>query len=245
MVRFSLRFQAGMILAVGVLLAGGISPSSGEETGGTADLGVDITELSPVVDNPYAAFDSLRRAVYTGRDRDPDTGKTSKVRMEVTVRDTTMMLAGAKVTVVDITDYQDGEAVEQTRSYYAQHRTGVVYYLGEHVDDLAGGKIVGHEGQWVAGEKGNRAGVFMPAAPRVGDVFEPERAPGVAQSRSKVLAVGRTVKVAAGAFANCVETEEYDPIEKTTRRRVYCSGVGLVKESSADRTIELASRESR
>ncbi|HKQ58077.1 MAG TPA: hypothetical protein VJY35_09435 [Candidatus Eisenbacteria bacterium] len=211
----------------------------------SVDHGVELSELSPVVDNPHVGFGSLKRAVYTGRDRDSDTGKTSKIRMEVTVRDTAVMLVGIKVMVLDILDFQDEVQIEAKRNYYAQDKAGGVYCLAEHVDDVVDGKVVGHDGQWTAGEKGAKAGFVMPPAPKVGDVFEPERAPGIARDRSKVVAVGKTVKVAAGTFTGCIETESFDPIEKTSQRRIYAPGVGLVKESSPERTIELASRETR
>src|SRR5262245_57605475 len=220
MVRFVERYAAWGVLVVWVLLLGvGVAPSSGESTVTSAGIGVDIAELGPGIDHPLVAFGSLKRAVFTGKDRDPDSGTTSKVRMEMSVRETTVVIAGVKATVVDVSDWQDGELVEKTRDYYAQHRSGAVYYLGEHVDDISDGKVVGHEGEWVAGENKALAGIYMPATPKAGDVFEQERAPGVAQDRSKVIAVGRTVKVPAGTFTNCIETEDYDPIGKSTQRK--------------------------
>ena len=246
MVRFIQQNAAGTVFAVAVFLAGvGVSLSTGEQAPQPPDLGVDAGELSPVVDNPYVPLGSLKRAVYTGRDRDPDTGRTSKVRMEMTVRETTVTLAGVKTTVVDVTAYEDGEVVERSRDFYAKHRSGAVYSIGDEVDDLTGGKIVGHEGQWVAGEGTSRAGLYMPASPKVGDIFEQERAPGIAERHSRVLATGKTIKVAAGTFSNCIETEDSDTIEKTTQRRFYCAGVGLIKETSPERSLELASRETR
>ena len=94
-------------------------------------------------------------------------------------------------------------------------------------------------------QNGTRAGLLMPASPKLGDVFEPERAPGIAQERSKVVSTSRTIKVPAGTFKDCLEAEVYDPIGKTTVRRWYCPGAGLVKEAGVERVIELASREPR
>jgi hypothetical protein len=238
------RRAARALSVAGLLTCVAIATARAAE-GTAADPGVVLTDLSPVVDHPHVGFASLKKAVYTGKDRDSDTGKTSKIRMEVTARDTAVMLAGIKVMVLDIADFQDDVQVEAKRNYFAQDKTGAVYCLAEHVDDIVDGKVVGHDGQWTAGEKGAKAGLVMPPAPKVGDVFEPERAPGVARDRSKVVAVGKTVKVAAGTFTDCIETESYDPIEKTSQRRIYAPGVGLVKESSPERTIELASRETR
>jgi len=221
------------------------SPSAGQDTTPGPDIGVDRAALSPVVSNPHVALSTLKRAVYTGKERDADTGKASRIRIEITVRDTAETVAGVKVTVVDVTQFADDEAVEKARDFYAQHSSGAVHYLGSLVDDYDGGKVIGHDGQWVAGEGSSKAGLLMPAAPKVGDPFEQQRAPGIAQSRSKVLSTARTVKVPAGTFKDCVEVECYDPIEKATQRKWYCPGVGLVRESSVERTVELTERVAR
>lgn len=194
------------------------------------DLGVEASALTPRVDHPYVAFAAVPRAVYEGEEVDPETGETLGLRVESTVRDRTATVAGVEVTVVEVLDHEDGELVEETEDYYAQHRSGTVYYLGERVDEFEGGELVGHGGQWLAGRDGARAGVFMPAAPKVGDVFEQEQAPGLAEDRSTVVAVGVSVTVPAGTFDECIETEDLDPIDDVTEHKFYCSGVGLVRE---------------
>jgi hypothetical protein len=166
--------------------------------------------------------------------------------MEATVRDTFATIAGIKVTVVDVSDYDDGELVEKTQDFYAQHPSGAAYYVGELVDDYDGGKVIGHGGQWIAGENGAPAAVFMPADPKVGDVFEQERVPGVAEDRSKVIAIVSAITVPAGTFLDCIETEDFDPIRKVTQRKTYCRGVGLVREvfdtGGSIELVELARR---
>jgi hypothetical protein len=204
--------------------------STGDAAKAAAGLGVDIDKLSPVVDNPWVALAGRKRAVYAGTEKDADTGEIVKVRMEAVVRDKPETVAGAKVTVVEVSDFDGDELVEKTRDYYAQDTSGVVYYMGEHVDDYEEGKVSGHGGQWVAGEKGAKAGVFMPAAPEVGDEFAQEQAPGIAQDRSRVLAKLGAVTVPAGKFEDCIEVEDYDPIGKTKQKKIYCRGVGLVRE---------------
>jgi hypothetical protein len=224
---------------------GAALPSVPVDSGLGSGIGVNATEMSSVVSNPLLMFNTLKRAVYVGKERDGDTGQSFKVRLELTARDTAETIAGVLATVIEGTDYADDEVVERAQKFYAQHRSGDVYCIAEHIDDYEGGKMVGHEGQWVAGENGTRAGLLMPASPKPGDMFEPERAPGIAQERSKVVSTSRTIKVPAGTFKGCIETEVYDPIGKTTVRRWYCPGAGLVKEAGVERVIELASREPR
>ena len=237
-----MRFISRCAVVLALMATFLASPSTAEHA---PDIGVDRTALSPAVSNPYVAFSTLKRAVYTGKERDPDTGKAFKVRMELSVRDTAETLAGVSATVVDVTHHADDELVERARDFYAQDNIGAVHYIGELVDDYEDGKVVGHDGQWVAGEKGSQVGIFMLATVSVGDVFEQERVPGISQNRVKVLSTTRTVKVPAGTFKDCIEIEEYDVIEKVTARKWYCPGAGLVKETSTERTIELIERVAR
>jgi hypothetical protein len=234
------RSAAGLIgAAVLAAACGGGSPAP-EGAGPTGDIGVDVAELSPAIDNPYVAFGSLRRTVHEGQ------LEGTTVRVESTVRDAPAEIAGVQVTVVDVSEFEDDELVEKTEDYYAQDRAGVVYYMGERVDDYEDGAVIGHSGQWLANEPGNQAGVFMPAAPRVGDAFEQERAPGVAEDRSTVIETGLSVTVPSGSFSDCIRTEDVDPLGGAAEQKVYCRGVGLVRETtSAGENLDLTELETR
>ena len=138
-----------------------------------------------------------------------------------------------------MTEYADGELTEHTLDYYAQHADGTVYYLGEDVDVYEDGQLVGHEGAWKAGEGENQAGVFMPATPEVGMVFEQERAPGIAEDRSTVLEVDVAITVAAGSFDGCMRTEDVNPLDDATEWKVYCPDVGIVREENDEGALDL------
>jgi hypothetical protein len=218
----------GLVVAAAACGGDGGGTNGGE---GRAGVGFDTAGVSSTIDHPYVAFAAVRRAVYDGTEVDPDTGDAIPIRVESTPRRESGSVAGLEVTVVAVSDYEDGALVEQTDDYYAQDRAGAVYYLGERVDDYEDGKVVGHHGQWLAGEDGHRAGVFMPARVEIGTEFAQERVPGVAEDRSTVVATGLTVTVPAGTFADCIETEDYDPIDDVTEHKFYCAGVGLVREA--------------
>ena len=81
----------------------------------------------------------------------------------------------------------------------------------------------------------------MPAHPKVGKVFEQERAPGVAEDRSKVVAIGLEVTTPAGLFDDCIRTRDFAPLDKSTEFKIYCAGVGLVREKPADGRLNLVS----
>ncbi len=199
---------------------------STSESGGT---GIDASSFSAKVDNPFFPLSKLRYTLFEGSERS-DAGKTIKTRGENRILRQPDRIAGIPVTVVDVREYENGKLVEHTLDYYAQRRDGSVWYVGEHVDDYENGKISGHGGEWIAGEKGAKPGLFMPADPKVGDKFEQERAPGVAEDRSEVVDVGLEVETKAGRFDDCIRTSDYAPLDKSRELKYYCRGIGMVRE---------------
>src|SRR3954467_11387956 len=96
-------------------------------------------------------------------------------RRKLRVENATVRIAGVPCVVVHRTDTGgNGRVVDQGDTFYAQDAAGNVWLFGE--DDPAR--------TWRAGVHGAEAGLAMPAAPRVGDGFLRERAPGVAADRS-------------------------------------------------------------
>ncbi|OFW63913.1 MAG: hypothetical protein A2Y74_09165 [Actinobacteria bacterium RBG_13_63_9] len=146
-----------------------------------------------------------------------------------------------EVTVAEEKSYEDGELVESTLDYFAQNRDGSVYYFGERVDDYEGGEVVGHGGQWLAGEGNNQPGLFMPAQPTLGLTFQQEKAPGIAEDTSTIVAVDERVTTRAGSFTGCIKTEDFDPLGNTTEFKFYCPGVGLVREEYPSGHLDLVS----
>jgi hypothetical protein len=205
---------------------------------------VDLSRLSPIVTNPFFPLASLRSTVLEGEEVDPESGDPIQTRVELTVLPETTTVAGVEVTVAEVKEYEDGELVERTLDYYAQDPDGTVYYLGEHVDMYEAGTVVGHQGTWLAGEGDNQPGIYMPADPEVGQVFEQERAPGVAEDRSTVLAVEQTIVTPAGELSGCLHVEDLAPIEGGTGEKFYCPGVGIAREAFEGGSLELVAFES-
>ena len=204
---------------------------------------VDLGRLGPIVTNPFFPLASLRSTVLEGEEEDPDTGETIQTRVELTVRPETTTVAGVEVTVAEVKEYEDGELVEATLDYYAQDPEGTVYYLGERVDVYEDGTLIGHEGSWLAGEGANQPGVYMPAHPEAGQVFEQERAPGTAEDRSTVLAVEQSIVTPAGALSGCLQVEDFAPIEGGSGEKYYCPGVGIAGETFEGGSLELVAFE--
>jgi hypothetical protein len=185
-------------------------------------------QFSAKIDNPLFPLASVPVSVLEGSEKG-DKGKRVKTRAVNRVREPGR-IAGEPVTVVDVREYEDGELVEHTRDYYSQRSDGSVWYFGEDVTNYEGGKVAGHEGQWRAGRHNAKPGLFLPGNPRVGQSFEQERAPGVAEDSSTIVSVDASVETPAGRFSRCLKTRDYSPLDKTSEFKFYCRGVGLVRE---------------
>ena len=249
-----MRANATVRILLAVALVGLLAAACGDdddesvEAGGGAaapgDIGADPADLSPNIDHPL--FRNLRAAEPCTRARRPtETGETTNLEVVEEVVEGTATFAGVEATDVLVMEYDDDELVEETHDYYAQGSDGTVYYLGEHVDNYEDGEVVDHEGEWIAGEGDAQVGVFLPPDPQVGDEFEQERAPDVAEDISTVVDTGVSVSVPAD-YAGCLETEDVDPLSDDTRpeHKFYCPDVGLVQEVSPEGdTLDLVSLE--
>jgi hypothetical protein len=213
-------------VTAGLVAAALLAASAGAQD----DPTIGAADSTPRVDHPLVPISSVAVKVFAGSERDPETRERIRTRVVTRVLRGTRTIAGVRSAIVGVREYEDGELVESTRDYYAQRRDGSVFYMGEHVDDFEDGRIVGHEGQWFAGRRGARAGLFMPVDPQVGQVFEQERAPGVAEDRSTVIDLGRRVTTPAGRFSGCIKTRDEAPLDRLVEFKFYCPGVGVVRE---------------
>jgi hypothetical protein len=146
---------------------------------------------------------------------------------------------GVPVVVLQVLEYEDGELVESTRDYHAQHADGSVWYFGEDVDNIEDGTVVNHDGSWLAGEGENQPSLFIPADPQPFDTMAQEQAPGLAEDISTVVQTDLSVQVAAGTFSGCIWTVDVNPLEVASEFKHYCPGPGLVREENAAGVTEL------
>ncbi len=108
----SMRRVAVTLCAGIAVLATCLGASRPKSAGSSiASLGVDPAALSPVVDNPYAPWSLIKRAVYAGFELDDETKDTLEVRVVATVRDHPEPIAGAMATVVEFVVHEQGALV--------------------------------------------------------------------------------------------------------------------------------------
>lgn len=200
------------------------------------DLVFDPSRFVAGVTNPY--FPLIPGTTYSFRG-DTDEGVETVV---VEVTSLVKTVQGISATVVRDRVYLDGDLVEDTYDWFAQDVDGNVWYLGEDSHEIENGVPVNSEGSWEAGVGGALPGIYMWADPsaHVGEAYFQEYFPGEAMDKGRVLGLGRAVQVPAGSFTDCVETEDWNPLEgNTTEHKFYCRGVGLVKEVGGSDVVVL------
>ncbi len=150
----------------------------------------------------------------------------------LTVLTETKLIDGVETRIVEDREEKNGQLIELTRDYFAiDSVTNDVYYFGEDVDVYKNGKVSGHEGSWLSGVKGAKFGMMMPGAPKPGQKFYQEQAPGVGMDRFEILSDSETIVTPAGTFEKCIHVIETSPIEKGLKdHKWYAKGVGQVKD---------------
>ncbi len=197
----------------------------------TRDFFIRKRDLSSVGTNPYFILRPGYRLVLQGR----EDGATIKVVITVLAR--TRIVQGVRTRVVEEREFENGRLVEVSRNYFAISKTNdSVFYFGEDVDIFnETGRVVSHEGAWLAGRGGARAGLIMPGIPLIGARYRQETAPGVALDRAEIVNVTASIRVPAGEFENVLKIRETTPLEPgVVDFKFYVRGIGLVKDGPAE-----------
>ena len=186
----------------------------------TAALTLALATAGPTVDNPYFPLPIGRQWVY----------REGEQRVEVTVTDRTRRIAnGVEARVVRDEVTLKGVPVEITDDYYAQDAEGNVWYLGEATTEYEHGRPVSTEGSFEAGVDGARAGIAMPAHPKVGMRYRQEFYEGHAEDRAKIVSLRERVKVPLKRYRNTLMTLDSNPLEPDVlEAKFYACGVGMV-----------------
>ncbi|MFL5968388.1 MAG: hypothetical protein ACJ74L_02230 [Gaiellaceae bacterium] len=191
------------------------------------------------VTNPWFPLQPGTTFVYTG----VKDGRRGRDVVRVTHEQ--KVIRGVRCTAVSDLLYLDGRLAERTTDWYAQDRAGNVWYFGEATAELdQAGHVTKREGSWRAGVDGARAGIFMPAHPRVGKSYRQEYYKGHAEDHFAVVSVSESVVVPYTAATHALLTKEWTPLEPDTLdQKIYIRGVGLAKEEAVkggDERFELA-----
>ena len=193
--------------------------------------------FSATVTNPYFPLLPGTRWVYRG------VKDGRHLRDVVTVSSRVEQVDGAPCAVVIDRSFLDGKLAESTTDWYTQDERGVVWYFGENTKELdRHGHVTSTEGTWRSGVHGATPGIFMPAAPRVGQAFAQEHFAGHAEDHFRVVALHATISVHYGTFhRRALMTREWTPLEPAVRDgKWYVRGIGEVAEKALRGPLERA-----
>jgi hypothetical protein len=218
-------------VAVLALAAAGLASGAAQADQGLPEgrepAKIDPADFTTKIDNPYYPLRPGDRRVY--RETAPD-GTRQRIVDEVT-RQTKLIANGVTARVIRATvTNRAGKVVEFTEEWFAQDRTGNVWYFGEDTTAYEHGKPDKH-GSFEAGRNGAEPGVQMPARPKPGMRFRLEGGYETgAADHTEVLSVGKEqVEIPFGHFRKTLMMRDFTPLEpKVSELKFYAKGVGAV-----------------
>jgi len=184
-------------------------------------------QFSSTITNPYAPFKVDNTWEYAGE----EDGAFVELLIEVLTK--TEDVGPVETRVVMETEWEDGVLIEESWNYFAQTNDGTVCYFGEAVkiyeyDDKGHVSNILDTGAWRADVGENFPGIFMPANPEPGVIFQMEGGlPDVALDEGKVLGTG-PVKIDGVAYLDAIRVRESNPIDGSSGIKYYAPGVGLI-----------------
>ena len=208
------------------------APAKPDLPQGSERVKLDPADFTVDIDNPYWPMSPGSRWVYRETDA---TGAKEKIVVTVTHK-TKMIANGIEARVVRDVASKNGTPIEITDDWYAQDKSGNIWYLGEAVRNYENGKLVDRAGSFEAGVDGAQAGVVMPANPKPGLEYRQEYYKGKAEDKGAVITVGQEqVEVPFGYFKGVLMTRDLAPTEpKVQELKFYARGVGPLLSMHTD-----------
>ena len=221
-----------------------------EESGQTTDECLPVSQDAQRVDlatptfgnptsitNPLHPTSQVQQTIYGGH----VDGKPFRTEVSVLPGTKPIVWQGKTVdtAVIQYVAYLDGRIHEVAIDWYAQADDGSVWYFGEDVFNYEDGKVADSKGTWVAGDT-TPAAMIMPAQPRVGSVYRPENAPGIAFEEARVDKVDQQIDGPSGKISGAIEVNELH-MDGTREGKVFAPGYGEFSTGSPGGDLEAAS----
>lgn len=210
---------AARMLLVGLMMNAVAAPSSPE-------FSVANFIQGAAIDNPYFPLvpgTTMEFLVTNGI-------RTAENTVEVT--HDTKTIGGVKCVMVHDTVSESGAVIEDTYDWYAQAKDGSVWYFGEDTSEFKSGGQIDTKVSWEAGVHGAHLGIVMPGVAKPGEPYRQEYVAGKAEDIGQVVALGESVTVPSGTYADVVQTKEWSTLESGSEKKWYAPGVGVVREES-------------
>ena len=200
----------------------------------------DFVSVAEIVAHPNPLYPLIPGTTMNYRSQTSEGTET----IAITVTPETRQILGVTCLVVRDTVRLNGAVTEDTIDWYAQDRSGNVWYFGESTAEFEDGLITNIDGSWRADLGEAHPGIIMFAHPAAGKVYRQELLYTEAEDAAEVLALDEKVTVAAGSYAHCLKTNEFTPLEPGINEfKYYAPGVGnvLVVHTDTGKRTELVS----
>ncbi|TSE15939.1 hypothetical protein B1A87_008525 [Arthrobacter sp. KBS0703] len=233
------RMLAGIIVLV-VVIAGGALWYFANLRSMASEYNPQIkpADFTTNITNKYFALPAGKKMTYESTDL---RGITE--RIEIEILNESKVIEDVETAIYLDKVYSNGQLVEETRDYLAQHKNGDVWYFGEDVNNFFNGNLLNHSGSFIHGKDGAKAGIWMKAEQRVGDSYRQEYYLGQAEDMRDTLATGLTVSTKSGKYTDCVKVYDWTPLEKNSREhKYYCpkvSSLVLIEDLETGQRSEL------
>jgi hypothetical protein len=142
-----------------------------------------------------------------------------------TVTDVVKVIDGVRSVAVLDQDMDGGQITEQAIDYLSIDARGTVWYRGSYTESYEGGRFLNALDGWLSGRQGAKAGIFMPARPRVGaPAYYQQQVPGQEATSAQVVRTHQTKCVPFRCFKNVVVIREGG-----AEYKYYAPGVGGIR----------------
>lgn len=200
-----------------------------EETGnGPYDPVINPANFVAGIDNRYTPFPPGAFRVYEKRTAEG----VERIRVEVLPE--TREIMGVTVTTLRDTVTLNGVLIEDTKDWLAQDIHGNVWYMGEIVQNFEDGRLANLNGSFEAGKDGAKPGFWSKAAPRVGETYRQEWAPGEAEDVVEVVSLdARDTRVPFSQYGTgpVLKTRDTTPLSPgAVEFKYYVPGIGFALE---------------
>ncbi len=182
-----------------------------------------------VIDNPWLPMEPGTRMVFEGFTREGS--ETLNHRLIFIVTDLVKVIDGVPSLIRWDVDYSDGEMVETEIAFYAQDDEGTVWRMGEYPEEWEEGEFI-IAPAWLAGSEDARAGIAMPARPRVGSAsFSQGWGPEVEfNDRAFIWELGAQTCVAVDCYQDVMIVNEFNDDEPGAHQlKYYAEGIGNIQ----------------
>jgi hypothetical protein len=187
---------------------------------------IDAAAFGGVIDNPW--FPLAPGTTYRYVERHGPIA----LDVTVTVMNQRKTILGISCVVVHDVLSKNGVTVEDTFDWYAQDRSGNVWYFGEATKEYDDKGHVDTSGSWEAGVRGAQPGIVMPANPLPGPAYRQEYLRGEAEDMAQIIGFTDIVSVPAGKFSSSLETREWSLLEAGSENKWYARGIGFIRSIS-------------